>query len=400
MAKILISFLGTSRPEIREYAPAKYRFDDGAIHETTFIAKALAEHYRVDKIILIGTAKSMWEEVYRVFAQERQAKVDDIYFKIAEACDKANHTTPPQVPCQADIEGALGNGSKVVLIKYGLNQEEIEYNSSQVLSIEDMLDKGDEVTVDITHSFRSLPMILMNTLIYLQNVSQKHIKIERITYGMFEVTRELGYTPVVDLSYLLKMNDWISGAYAFSQFGHAEKIASLMEDEDKDVAKRLSKFSDILSLNHIASIKGMTQELQGIKSKSYRTKMPGMVVNPTVGDFVKRFSTARSQSAFQYRLAQWQYEHHNYCSAYLTLQEAIVTYYCEQEGLDPDNYKHREQAKEKLNNKKATDPLTRIYRSVKKTRNGLAHSLENDQNYKHMVNNLRDNLAKLNNIIQ
>jgi len=74
VAKILISPLGTGPAENndiskREYTEAEYKFQDsGKTYKTSFIAAALSDHLQVDKLYLIGTSKSMWEEVYRYFS--------------------------------------------------------------------------------------------------------------------------------------------------------------------------------------------------------------------------------------------------------------------------------------------------------------------------------------------
>lgn len=400
MSKVLISFLGTSRPNNRQYNKATYAFDDGTTRTTSFIAEALAEYHHVDKMILIGTAKSMWEEVYYVFAEKNNCLKEEIYDEIAHACTAANHTTALSIPHIDAIEEVLGKGSKIMLIKYGLNSDEIEFNASQILSIEDYLSNGDQIIVDITHSFRSLPMLLMNALIYLQNVSRKNLTIERVTNGMLDVTTEMGgKTPVVDLSNLLKMSDWIAGAYAFAQFGNAYKISELMEDEDKSVAERLRQFSDILNLNHIALVKSETSNLSAIKTKKYASKIPEMILTPIVRDFLDNFSSAKTHGAFQFQLAKWQFEHHNYCAAYITLQEAIITYVCEQKGLDHADYYTREDVKKALKDP-PYDTLSTIYKKIKKTRNSLAHNIRSESNSTNMISSLRDYIQQLKDIIK
>jgi len=70
MAKILISSLGTGRKKEGNYSHAKYEIDN-AIYETSFIADALNKHINFDKIFLIGTKKSIWDEAYMVFGGRR-----------------------------------------------------------------------------------------------------------------------------------------------------------------------------------------------------------------------------------------------------------------------------------------------------------------------------------------
>lgn len=403
MANVLISFLGTSNVK-REYRSANYHFSNGDSFKTTFIAEALTQHYHVDKIILIGTAKSMWEEVYYSFAKKNGKEDADKYVAIGDKCVNASHLSDLEIPYKEDIENALGPGSKIILIKYGLNKDEILFNSSQIMSIEQFLDIGDRLIVDITHSFRSLPIMLMNCLVYLQNVSRKNIKIDHITYGMLDITNEMGgETPVVELNSLLELNDWISGAYSFSQFGNAYKIADLIESEDKSVAERLRRFSDLMNLNHIYEIQHEAQGLSAIKNMKYSSKIPEMILNPIINDFITEFHGIKTHSSFQYRLACWQNDHKKYCFAYITLQESIVTYICEQNGLQGSNYNNREQAKQNLRNEshdlRVIPELKNLYNKIKKTRNALAHSKQTSKNYKVMISDLSEYIKQLKDII-
>jgi hypothetical protein len=78
MTKILISFVGTgsldkNNQSVRAYRKAQYEIQ-GKTHETSFVAEALAKHLEIEKIFLIGTAKSMWEEVYLKFSSNTNEK--------------------------------------------------------------------------------------------------------------------------------------------------------------------------------------------------------------------------------------------------------------------------------------------------------------------------------------
>ena len=208
------------------------------------------EFYNIDKIVLVGTVHSMWEEVYRWYnLSSGKAVNDDIYLSIADSCENANYKSPLTIPYQEAIEEAIGGDSKVVLIKYGITEEEVMENINIILGLEQHLGKKDELIVDVTHSFRSLPIFMMNLLIYLKNVSEKNINISHIHYGMLEISKELGFTPIIDLKAMMDVNDWITGAYSFSEFGNAYKISELIADKDQSVATLLDEFSNLMNLN-------------------------------------------------------------------------------------------------------------------------------------------------------
>ena len=408
MSKVLISFLGTGSQTNGSYRKAEYRITsptDNAtqmVYETSFVADALATHYGVDKIILIGTVKSMWDEVYYSFCTRNKVVVDDTYHEhLFDTCQEAKYDSPLELPDIERLEAALGKGSHVVLVRYGLNEEELNFNIAQVLSVEQYLHSGDELIVDITHSFRSLPMLLMNTLIYLKNVSNKKINISHITYGMLDITRELGYTPVIDLKKVMDVNEWISASYSFMEFGNAYKIAKLLEaDNSKSQANVLRDFSDVKNLNDIQAIENQVQRLKSVAKLS---PIAEITVRPVISNITHTLSNAGSHSEFQFRLAYWHYSIHNYASAYITLVEAIITYVCEQEGLDYSNKDQRDNAKDTLMKNKDYRDLKKIYEPVNRNRKRIAHSIAYSSealNGSKMINLLKENLEKFKEILE
>ena len=195
--KILISFLGTGtfeKKEARIYKTARYHLGENDLGNYSFVAAALEKYYNIESIFLIGTVHSMWEEVYKWHREKKSLPVDeDVYIEIADGCEKANHLSELSIPHQKAIEEALGKDSKIVLIKYGLSENEVRENINIILGTERFLRNGDELIVDVTHSFRSLPFFMMNLLFYLQNVSKKKIYISHIHYGMLEMIKEQHY---------------------------------------------------------------------------------------------------------------------------------------------------------------------------------------------------------------
>ena len=411
MPKILISFLGTGsmkRPQNgdmsegneREYKTAKYHFRDGDEKEHTFVAAALAEHSKIDKVILIGTVHSMWEEVYRYFAEKNNKSIDgDAYYEISDYCSNSNHTSGLYIPHRELIEQAIGDNAKIVLIKYGITDEEIKENINIVLGLEEVLTTDDELIVDITHSFRSLPILLMNLLIYLQTVSRKRIKISHVYYGMLEVMRELEYAPVTELNNILEISKWVTGAYAFENFGNAYQIADLVESENKSVSEHLRRFSDLMNLNHLGLLQKEVNSLKSIRNIKYNSLVPSLIITPIVNSFITRFGNIKSHAVFQLQLAKWQYEHHNYTAAYISLIESIITYTCEVNKKSWEDYNVREEAKRALRDSKSTwkvdDQLTQIFREMNKVRNSLAHTLETSKSAQSMIGLLKENLQAL-----
>ncbi len=355
--RVLISFLGTGpsdqkgsevRP-MRVYRDADYIIDN-KIYNTSFVAAALARHYEVDNIFMVGTVHSMWEELYRWFhdaKSEKRVEDDDvsyaIYNTISEECINANHKSELRIPHQKEIEEAMGGNSKVVLVKYGITESEIRENINHILGLKNNLKRGDELIVDITHSFRSLPIFIMNLLVYLQDVSSIGVEISHIHYGMLEIGgkgpgKELENVPVVDLKSMMEVQKWITGAYNFKEFGNAYLLAKLMEKENRgsyaSLAKLLKSFSEIKNLNYFSEFRSSVADLEPLCNKESLPELGKEIIVPVMEKFVKRFSSRTSLYEYQFRMAEWHYNHHNYGYAFINLVEAALTFCCE---LIPDD---------------------------------------------------------------
>ncbi|MDD3962409.1 MAG: TIGR02221 family CRISPR-associated protein [Bacteroidales bacterium] len=398
MTKTLISFLGTGSLEkndsngslksSRQYRTSKYRIEN-AEYDSPFISDALRRHFNYDQHIIIGTVRSMWEEAYRVFAGEDNINAD-IYLSLSEFCINANHKTKlDEFPYKNELESVFGNNGKVILIHYGISQQEIEQNTRIIAGIEQYLAYDTEISLDITHSFRSLPLYFMNLLIYLETVSKKRLKVDAIYYGMLDVYRELNYAPVVDLSSVLKMNKWITGAYLFKEYGNARLISSLMEQENKSLATQLKNYSEANSINSVTAIKQEVKKLAALKFDTL-SPIPAMIIPDAVGEFVDAFKDIEVFSLFQYELAGWHYRKGNFGLAYMMLAEAVITRECEIRGYDIDQVKSRSMAKKEMKKDSYKyRSMFEIYSSVNDTRNIIAHSLENDKKIRNMIDDFQ-----------
>lgn len=398
MSKVLVSFLGTSMPSDREYRTADYKFSDGEVITTSFISAAIKQNYDVDKLILVGTVKSMWEEVYRTFSKEQID--EDYYIRLSDFCQNASYDSELSLPDVEKIEAVLGVGSKVVLIKYGLNESENSLNQETILGIEQYLNKNDELIVDITHSFRSLPLFLLNTLIYIQSVSPKNIVIDKILYGMLDITKELGYTPVVNLRSLLDTHEWIVGAYSFKEFGNAYKIAELLKEIDKSSYTKLKRFSDAKNLNYFDALEKQVQELQSFRGESELPTIAKKIVHPVVEEFIKSMSTTKEHYLFQFKLAQWHFQKMNYMSSYICLTESIISFVCVKLRLNENSKADRDEAKNQISNNSSFSDIRPLYYRINNVRRQLAHNVVGAKSIDSMIRNLKDGLNEFQRILK
>ena len=405
MENILISFIGTGtinkQVGKRTYKNASYKFDQTTYINKSYFGFAVKEYYDINSTILIGTPKSMWEHIYETLCLENGVEVDkEIYYTLMDYTETANYNTPVEhLPHKEVIEKLLGHGSQIIILKYGLNEEDIQYNMERILDIESCLPQHAQVIMDVTHSFRSLPLFLMNTINFIQNVSSKQIQISHLLYGMLEVSSEMHddngnpYAPVVDLKSTLTVQDWITGAHSFKEYGNAYKIVSLIDKEDASLANVLKRLSDTKNINYLSELKAQVQKVRTTLDKEMST-IPNKVVKPVLQEFVRSFPDPLMSSAqFQMSLARWHYKKKNYSSAYIVFVEAMLSFACECADQNPECRTSRNKCKKNFHKMKGTCPLENIYKDSRDIRNQIAHNIEGKSEITQMICELESNLT-------
>ncbi len=393
--KVLISFLGVSK--IRSYLETTYSYD-GKEKETSFVASALYDFLDIDTILLVGTPKSMWEAVYMEFAK-KEDRDEQYSLELWESAENYKKGDDISGFNYEGLEKVLPKGSKIIPIHYGVTKDEIEKNFEIIAdSLEQYLENGDSVYLDITHSFRSLPLFATTAISFIKDVTEKKIAFSGIYYGMLEAKSENdGKTPIVDLSYISSLQEWIKGAYAFSEFGRGRQIAKLMEEKKKGVYDKIERFTESLSLNYLNDIKAQIDIVKELKDEM--TEYPEkLVIPPVFSNFIDRFKDCKSGSDYQFELTRWHLDKRNYALAYMCFLETIVTFVCEKEYdgyelLEADaNYK-RSEAKALLSKGDTYNLLKGMYRAVNITRNIIVHNAEQEfrkgNNSKKAVEKLR-----------
>lgn len=412
MAKVLISPIGAARREDnpnREYKRTKYKFDgDDRVFETPFVSAALANYLKVDKIIFIGTAKSMWEEVYKYFTESANCEFDyDYWVEIGDLSENStfdnsiiNEAILQKTMDSVDkylktINPSASGGSLPLIIKYGLNERELWENFNLFMKLADILNDGDKLYLDITHSFRSIPLFMYLMMEFIQMLNHKEITLKGLYYGMFEAIAELGYTPVVDLKPLFDISQWIRGVYDFINYGNGYLISELIckqnvDDKNRinDISKKIKNISELININYLTDLQNQIKSLNKLSDGKHSRTGPIAYIFPLIEDFISKFSKIEKASEFQLELSKWYFENKRYGHGYICLVESILTKLCEIYGLDLNNIDSR-QVMKKLVIKGPSwykveylDRLSKKYKSINQIRNRIAHAaFYRDDNY-------------------
>lgn len=336
MRNILIASLGAGNKE-RNYKKTNYKIDGKIYNDETYVASALEKHFNIDKTFYIGTLGSMWENIYSHYCDKFQ-KVknekyeEDIFYKMTEFIESSINEKQSYSLNFIDFNefiSTFDNRIVPIITTYGLNDKEIFENFNNILSIVEKLEDGDILYLDITHSFRANAFWMFLVMNYLNDVMDKKIKIEYISYGMYEAKEKnnlgIEITPVINLKVFFDLTKWMKGAYTFKNFGNSDLICSLIED--KNIKNKLNNFSNAVNINYISSLKESIKSLEKNYELINSIEGPARLIIPkVVSEFLNHFKNINEDHEMFLRLAEWHYKEKRYSLSYTNAQEAFISY--------------------------------------------------------------------------
>jgi CRISPR-associated DxTHG motif protein len=268
--KFFLSFLGPTPYQNTDYYWLPDRSDTGTpipYVQEAIIRKCLPDWSAEDKIYLFTTNDAK-ENNY----DNRNRR---------EGVEKGKGLKNTLSSLQA--EGRIHHFESII-IPEGHNEEEL-FRIFQIIF--DTLEPEAEIYLDITFSFRSLPMLGIVLLNYAKNVIEA--KVKAIYYGNYEAGRaeqqlqiknaqhkQLDQSaieqlkqrpvraPILNLLSLSILQDWTVAANEFIKLGKATSLANLVQETQPDLAKQLVDLEQ-----SIATCRGqlLTQELDVTKLK-------------------------------------------------------------------------------------------------------------------------------------
>jgi CRISPR-associated Csx2 family protein len=217
----LISFLGKGDPQ-KGYRTASYRFSADVVHTVTFFGLALTKFLKPDRLILLGTPSSMWENFFDCDGVDPALMESLIDPVAAGKVDDLLLERPRQ-----QLADKLGIRVDCLLIPYARDEAE----QAEILRrLAAVLEPGEHLWIDVTHGFRHLPMLALVAARYLARVVR--VEVEEIYYGALEMTPPEGETPVLRLGGLLSMLDWVDALATYDKDGDYGVFAPLLVKDD------------------------------------------------------------------------------------------------------------------------------------------------------------------------
>ncbi len=338
MGKTYLSFLGTSN-----YVPCSYHFGGAHVDDIRFVQEATVQ-------IFVGN----WSEQDRIciFTTEEAYKknwldgghVDDAGRSLTGL---GNRLAALKLPCLI----------RRIPIPEGKSEAEI-WQIFQIVF--DQLTNQDQVVFDITHAFRSIPMLAMVVLPYARVM--KDISVLGIYYGAFEVLghpnhvktlpMEQRSVPIFDLTPFSALLDWSLAVDRFLGAGDARPACQLTQDHVlpilretrgndqvakliKNVAHQLQKFSEAIATCRGPLLSDIVKNLcQNIAQCRKETGLAPL--NPLLDKVQERLAAFDGDAIHDgLRAARWCLDHNLIQQGFTILQEFLVSYCVQQVGGDP-----------------------------------------------------------------
>ena len=408
--RVLITSIGggnietsEGKMELKKYHNTVYNINNKKYEITTYMPKVVEEEFEVDKTIIIGTTGTMWDNVYSQYCIKNGKEIDETYVKnLRDIERKSDKNTPIEDLNINKFNEEFGNSVKGIVIKYGLNREEIFENFNSIIQLEEEFNDKDEyeVILDITHSFRSTAFWMFLVMTYLTDVSNKNIKIIEVTYGMHEITRKNDdSSPIILLNSFLEILNWIKGASELKQYGNSYYILENLKgnkDIPKEIEKELENFSNAMNMNYVGSLLESLDKLADLEKDKKLDSIVGPakhiipdVLRKFIYDFdIRESNDNRRKYLLQATLAKWHFEQKRYAMAAININESLANYVANSLNLreeDSTKFDPNSEAKNWLRDLYNLDNINdtykkyaEVYHHTRRIRNEIAHSLGNE----------------------
>lgn len=329
MANTLLTTLGTS-----PYSETVYVFGERKADRTRYVAKALCQLFDIERVIVLLTQEA-----------------HDTHWKHLQDC------LPPHVE---KIAKAIPEGKT-------------EAETWQIFDVlVDSIEANTRLLFDITHAFRSIPVLVLLGAALLRKA--KNVNIQGLYYGLY--LKDQQETPIIDLTPALRLLDWLTATDKFISTGSALELGQLLDTVQRDFYRqpklgkrdpkpiRLQNFGQAIrnisrSLELVRPVSLLEDDLLRLQRHSTQE------LAEEVGQFAKPFglllqsiqdsysqlalpadraTDAKAQVQKQFQLLRWYVEKRFTTQAILLAREWVISALCLCEGLP--NYRQREARQE------------------------------------------------------
>ena len=375
MSHILLTFLGRVPKNEHGYRTTRYDYGDGRDEPpTAFFGWSLQRRQQPDRLVVLGTAGSMWDHLF---------EGDDAFYEAGEAADNLTDavkekrvTAEHLAPLTPLLSARLGCEVALELIPYARDSaEQVELLRIMAQHV----DVDDRVDLDVTHGFRHLPMLAILAALHLRSI--RHATIGGIWYGSYD--EDTKQAPVHNLIGLLHIADWLQALNTYDKDGDYDVFGRLIESSSSEAADALRQAAFHEKTNNVGQARGPLRRFR----QQFAAINPDPLSQLFANALQQRTAWVENQSLAerQYELAQHFLEHGDYLRAAILGFESLVTRLVQAAPvqLDPNNYDHRKTIKDEWDaeirrQRRQRTETQQAYLDLRELRNALAHGSRSD----------------------
>lgn len=278
------------------------------------------------------------------------------------------------------IDSKLLERNQIKKVPISSEQDE-KHNWELFERILNEIDEEDEIIFDITHSFRSFPIMALIILNYARIL--KNASLKGLLYGCWEMRvegkseDEPSIAPIIDMTEMISLLDLANGVDSYLKTGNASVIQSLTNKEngsfnfgvtyeEADTLKTLAdcshEFHQIMQTCRAPEIPQGLKKLQEALDQAKEMKIPGSnhfkELISKMDEKIEGFTGRPIMD--DYLAAKWCYDNDLIQQGYTMLQEGIITAVCIVMGKDLTNPNIRDKVKKWLQGNPSKELLEKI----------------------------------------
>lgn len=271
MSYTLISIVGTGMYKTRDnyegYEETEYIFDDNKKFKTRLFLQSILEcEYReIDQIILVGTKTSSWDALVDKDKDNRNETIE-LWMRLFDECEqveKGKKIIGISDENICDLEKYLTERfsipTKIKVHTQNINDESVIDLFECYTDINNILKKDNDVLFDITHGFRSMPVLLYQSLQY--SISKDNNKKVELVYGELDLLdRKKGY--VRNLSKYWDLSELSDAIQLFESKLDGFRLAELIKKDWEKGSKAIKSLSDIAQTNFALQFTDVSKQIK------------------------------------------------------------------------------------------------------------------------------------------
>nr|WP_298054754.1 TIGR02221 family CRISPR-associated protein [uncultured Lachnoanaerobaculum sp.] len=398
MSNILLTSIGKGKYDKEtkkvSYIDTKYALSDrkDRVIESAYIYEPMVILRNIDKIIFIGTTGSDWYALYEHLYMENsvikprlersEAYAMELY-KLLESGEKDLDKCRKQLEQLIQTMGDICQD--IIILNYGITTEEMNENFNRLATAKKYIGKDDNLSFDITYSFRSLAFYELLAVNFFKLSLSEGGRLDFVSYGMFEGKDENGITPIVNQEPLLKILDWTKAADEFKRFGTTHLLDQFLKDDGidsgnisivalKEAKKALGRLCTAVDTNDLGELRNMVANCKKIKEKgSTGNHVIDFIFDEIWDRFGKYLDKDNSNIALYVEFAKWHIEKNRYIAAAITMIETMLRLCSTGDNTNSVRSKLRSDNAIKIYSGKHVD-FIKYYNKIRELRNKLCHA--------------------------